>query len=174
MTSSLVFRVFGTNVGLPKAQSHIKTGTIEEYLEDRMFIRFAQPVFRTETKSPVESMIDDMFPSSFGRSSFPAVDVVEIEAEFELVAEMPGLKKEDVKISVEDRTLTLSGERKHSGFPDGTTIILHETQTHPFSRSFELPEEIDTNRIAAELKDGILRIRLPKVEKVKPQEIRIS
>jgi len=58
--------------------------------------------------------------------------------------------------------------------PDGTTIILHETQTHPFNRSFELPEEIDTNRIAAELKDGILRIRLPKVEKVKPQEIRIS
>ncbi len=139
-----------------------------------MFIRFGQPVFRTEMGNPVESAIDDVLSSSFGKTTFPAIDVVESKTEFELVAEMPGLKKDDVKISLQDSTLTLSGERKHYGFPEGTTIIRHETHTRPFSRSFELPEEIDTNGIAAELKDGILRIRIPKVEKAQPQEIRIS
>lgn len=141
-----------------------------------MYIRFAQPVFGSERGSVhgIGSLADDLFTPSPRRTAFPAVDVVENEAEFELVAELPGLKKEDIKISLENRTLSLSGERKHYGFPEGTTIIRHETQTEPFRRLFELPEEIDANTISAELNDGILRVRLPKVEKAQPRDIKIK
>jgi len=141
-----------------------------------MVIRFNHPVFGSEfgSRNQVGSLLDDMFTPSFRTTSFPAVDVVENEQGFEFVAEVPGLKKEDVKISVEKRTLTLSGERKHYGFPDGTMIIRHETQTDPFRRVFELPEEIDKNQISAELKNGILRVRLPRVERSQPIDIPIK
>ena len=141
-----------------------------------MYIRFAQPVFGSEfrNRQGIGSVLDDVFTPSPREASFPAVDVVENEDGFELVAEVPGMKKDDVQISLENRTLTLSGERKHYGFPEGTTIIRHETLTDPFRRSFDLPEEIDANRISAELDNGILRVLLPKVEKAQPRDITIK
>ena len=141
-----------------------------------MVIRFNQPVFGREfnSRDQVGIALDDLRSPSLRSTSFPAVDVVENEQGFELVAEVPGLKKEDVKIAVERRTLTLSGERKHYGFPDGTKIIRHETQTDPFSRAFELPEEVDGNQISAELTNGILRVRLPRVEKTQRRDISIK
>ena len=141
-----------------------------------MYIKFAQPVFGNDLGSfnRFGSMVDDLFTPFVGKSTFPAVDVVEEEKSFELVAELPGLKKEDIKISLENRTLTLSGERKHYGFPEGTTIIRHETQTEPFRRSFELPEEVDAGGISADLNNGILRVRLPKAEKAQAREIQIK
>lgn len=132
-----------------------------------MYIRFAQPVFDRELES--------LYPSASSRkTTLPAVDIVENEGGYELVAELPGVKKDDVKISIEARTLTLSGERKHYGFPEGTTMLHHETQTDPFRRSFELPEEVEASAISAELNNGILRVRLPKVEKAQPLDIKIK
>ncbi len=140
-----------------------------------MHIRFHQPLFGREfTNEQDGTFLDDLLSPSFRSTSFPAVDVVENEQGFEIVAEVPGLKKEDVKISVENRTLTVSGERKHYGFPDGTMIIRHETRTDPFCRAFELPEEIDESQISAEMINGVLRVRLPKAEKAKSVDIRIK
>jgi HSP20 family protein len=141
-----------------------------------MYIKFAQPVFGNDLGglNRFGSMADDLFTPFASKTAFPAVDVVENEVSFELVAELPGLKKEDIKISIENRMLTLSGERKHYGFPEGTTIIRHETQTDPFRRSFGLPEEVEAGAISAEMNNGILRVRLPKIEKAKPRDITIK
>lgn len=122
---------------------------------------------------PVSDM-GRLFRRSTGAvSGLPVTDVAEYDGEYAVVAELPGVKKEDVKISVENRTLTLKGERKHYGFPEGTRVLRHETHTQPFVRSFVLPEEVDVNQISAEMKDGILRIRLPKAEQARPREINI-
>ena len=133
-----------------------------------MFVRIVEPTF--------EGLLDNMVPGVFASGStrnVPAVDIAEFQDRYEIVSELPGLKREDVKISVQDGMLMISGERKHYGFPEGTTVVRHETRTEPFSRSFDLPDEVDVNSISAELQDGILRVQLPKAEKARPREISI-
>lgn len=107
-------------------------------------------------------------------AEFPAVDIVEREHAYDLIAELPGVKREDIKISVENGTLSLRGERNHHGFPEGTKVLLQETNTKPFERLFQLSEEIDLNGISAEMKDGMLKIQLPKSEQSIAKEIRIQ
>lgn len=108
------------------------------------------------------------------RAGLPAVDVAEHDSKYEIVAELPGVKREDLKVSVEDGTLTLSGERKQYGFPEGIRVVRHETPTRSFTRSFELPKDVDQTRIAAELKDGVLRVQLPKAEHARPRQITVT
>ncbi len=122
---------------------------------------------------------DDEFFSNLSRqfltsSDFPAVDIAEREHAYDLVAELPGVKREDIKISFEKGTLSIRGERKHYGFPEGTKVLLHETNTQPFGRVFQLPDEVDVNGISAEMKDGMLRIQLPKTEQARPREIKVQ
>lgn len=133
-----------------------------------MLVRIADSAF--------EPMMGSLFSDAFTPAlqwKVPAVDIAEFDDRYEILSELPGLKKEDLKISVENGTLTLSGERKHYGFPGGTTVLRHETDTEPFSRSFDIPEEVDSDSITAELKDGILRVQLPKMEKARMREIAV-
>jgi HSP20 family protein len=116
----------------------------------------------------------DLSRRAFNGTDFPAVDIVEREHAFDLVVELPGMKREDIRISVEKGILSISGERKHYGFPEGTKVLLHETNTKPFERVFQLPDGIDANAISAEMKDGILRIQLPKSEQARPREIKVQ
>lgn len=114
---------------------------------------------------------------AFTGTDFPAVDITERDHTFDLVVELPGMKREDIRISVEKGILSVSGERKHYGFPEGTKVLLHETNTKPFERAFQLPDGpdgIDVNAISAEMKDGILRIQLPKSEQARPREIKVQ
>lgn len=120
----------------------------------------------------IDTLLSDVLTPNV-RPKLPAVDIAEFSDRYELVSELPGLRKEDLKISVENGTLTLAGERKHYGFPEGTTVIRHETDTEPFSRSFDIPEEVHADSITAELKDGILRVQLPKSEKARMREIAV-
>ena len=107
-------------------------------------------------------------------SDFPAVDIAEREHAYDLVVELPGVQREDVKISFEKGALSIRGERMHYGFPEGTKVLLHETNTKPFERMFHLPDEVDVNGISAEMKDGMLKIQLPKTEQARPREIKIQ
>lgn len=116
----------------------------------------------------------DFSRQAFTGTDFPAVDIAEREHAFDLVVELPGMKREDIRISVEKGILTVSGERKHYGFPEGTKVLLHETNTKPFERAFQLPDGIDVDAISAEMKDGMLRIQLPKSEQARPREIRVQ
>ncbi len=93
----------------------------------------------------------------------PNVDIGETPEEIFVVAEFPGMKKEDIKVTKEDDILSITGNKKKE--KEGE-YLLEEINHGNFSRSFMLPENVDKERIKAEFKDGILKIRMPKKEKV--------
>jgi HSP20 family protein len=107
-------------------------------------------------------------------SSQPAVDVTENESESVIVVELPGVKKEDIKISVENGWLILSGERKSTDTQEITRVLHREIEYRPFSRSIKLPHPVDANKISAQLENGLLKISLPKAEEVRPRTIEIK
>ena len=105
----------------------------------------------------------------------PAVDIFENEKkELVLKAELPDIGKEDVSVTVENNTLTLSGERKFDGEVKKEHYHRLERSYGSFSRSFSLPATVDSGRIAAEFKNGVLTIRLPFREEAKPRQIAIK
>jgi HSP20 family protein len=93
----------------------------------------------------------------------PNVDIGETPDEFFVVAEFTGVKKEDLKVTKEDDVITISGNKKKE--KEGE-YLLEEIKQGDFSRSFTLPENVDKEKIMAEFKDGVLKIRMPKKEKV--------
>lgn len=105
----------------------------------------------------------------------PAVDIYEDEKQgLVLKAELPDVKREDVSVTVENNTLTLSGERKLESEVKKEKFHRIERAYGRFSRSFSLPATVDANRIAAEFKDGVLSIRLPFREEAKPRTIDVA
>jgi HSP20 family protein len=104
----------------------------------------------------------------------PSVDISETKDNVLIKAEMPGLNKEDVKISMQDNMLTLTGEKKQEKEEKETNYHRVERSYGAFSRSFSLPTSVKNDKIRATYKDGILSITLPKTEEVKPKEIPIS
>jgi len=135
--------------------------------------------------------IDDMFrgfPSFFGRwprvggggesdaDWAPSVDISETGEEYLIRAALPAVKKEDVKVTVEDGMLTLSGERRQKAEQKDERFHKVETYYGSFSRSFALPDAIDAARISAESKDGVLTIHVPKTkaESKKPTTIKVQ
>jgi HSP20 family protein len=105
---------------------------------------------------------------------YPKVDVVEAEDGFEFHAELPGLKREDVKVSFEDGVLTISGERKRETVQEDKAYCRRERSYGQFKRSFRLGTEVDVDRISASYTDGVLSVTLPKSEAVKPRQIEVS
>jgi HSP20 family protein len=97
------------------------------------------------------------FPFYDERSLSPACDVSETEEKFLLSVDLPGMKKEDIKIELKDQVLTISGERK----------------TEKYQRSFTLPTVVDGNKVEARYEDGVLELTLPKTELAKPRQIEI-
>jgi HSP20 family protein len=107
-------------------------------------------------------------------TQFPALDVIEQENEIVVSAELPGMKKEDVKITFEKNVLAISGERKPAELSEKAKVLLKETQSDKFDRSIRLGYEIDSSKISAEMSQGILTVTLPKAESVKAREISIK
>lgn len=101
----------------------------------------------------------------------PPVDVFEDKEGIKLTAELPGVKAEDVKISLENQTLTLRGEKKQIAEETVEKVHRYERSYGSFERTFTLPSTVDSERIQATFEDGILTVTLPKVEKAKPREI---
>lgn len=104
----------------------------------------------------------------------PLVDIVEDDKEYLIKTGLPEIKKEDVKVSVEDDVLTISGERSFEKEEKGKKYHRVERAYGSFARSFTLPEDADAQKVAAEFKDGVLRVRLPKSEKAKPKSIGVK
>ena len=120
---------------------------------------------------------DDFFRSSreISRTNWPLVDIVENEDNFVLKADVPGLDKKDIKISVEDNVLSISGEKKQEKKDKQKgRYNFYERSYGSFQRSFALPENIDEKSINANLKNGLLELTLKKVEKPKPKAIEIK
>jgi HSP20 family protein len=104
----------------------------------------------------------------------PLVDITEDDKEYLIKAELPEVKKEDVKLSVQDEVLTISGERKYEKEEKGKKYHRVERAYGSFTRSFTLPEDADGAKVNAEYKDGLLKVHLPKSEKAKPKAIDVK
>ena len=104
----------------------------------------------------------------------PLVDISEDDKEYLVKAELPDVKKEDIKLSIHENVLSISGERKYEKEEKGKKYHRVERAYGSFLRSFTLPEDADAGRISAECKDGILKVHLPKSEKAKPKSIEVK
>jgi len=103
----------------------------------------------------------------------PNVDIYETDQALTLLADLPGVKKEDLKIDLRDNTLTLIGDVETAGGSDEQDLLIEYEQGR-YYRQFALSEVIDQNRIEANLKDGVLKLTLPKVEKATPRTIAVA
>ncbi|MDE3017973.1 MAG: Hsp20/alpha crystallin family protein [Nitrospirota bacterium] len=104
----------------------------------------------------------------------PLVDISEDEKEYLIKAELPEIKKEEVKVTVQDDVLTIAGERKYEKEEKGKKFHRIERAYGSFERSFTLPEDADAAKVVADFKDGILKIHLPKSEKAKPKSVEVK
>jgi HSP20 family protein len=104
----------------------------------------------------------------------PLVDISEDEKEYVIKAELPEVKKEDVKLSVQDNVLSISGERKYEKEEKGKKYHRVERSYGSFMRTFTLPENSDGTKVSAEYKDGMLVVHLPKTEKAQPKSIEVK
>jgi HSP20 family protein len=111
---------------------------------------------------------------ALGGTWAPAVDIYEHEGSLVLKAELPGIDPKDVDVRVENNTLTLRGERKFESEVKREQYHRVERAYGTFSRSFTLPNVVDTEKIKAEFKDGVLRVTLPQKDEAKPKQISIS
>ena len=128
--------------------------------------------------------INDLFDENLGRRRtvpsaaagvwLPPVDILESKDAYLIRAELPGMKKEDVSLEVNEGTLTLSGERKADPLSNDFEYQRSERVHGRFSRSFYLPQTVKQDGIQASYRDGILEIHVPKVEEAKPRQIAIS
>lgn len=104
----------------------------------------------------------------------PRMDVVETTEAYELAADVPGVGKEDIQINLHEGVLTISGHRNSRVVTESDTVIREERQAGRFYRSFSLPNKIDSARIEARFENGVLFVKVPKLEETKPQKIKIS
>jgi HSP20 family protein len=119
----------------------------------------------------IHSMFNGLFDENFDRSLskwYPAVG----KDAYLIRAELPGMKREDIKVEVKDVTLVLSGERKSEKPAEG--VEYRERVNAKFWRSFSLPETVEQDSIEATYKDGVLEIRVPKAEEAKPRQIEVT
>ena len=124
--------------------------------------------------------VESSFPSLLTRfaladrtNAYPYVNVAEFKDEIQVVAEIPGVPKESVKLQVHDGVLTISGERKAPEEAKETEWLRQEIRYGSFTRTIQLPESVDAAKVSAEYTNGVLRITLPKQEASKPKEITI-
>ena len=104
----------------------------------------------------------------------PAIDLKEDEQEYTLEADLPGMKKEEIDITVVDNVITLKGERKHETETKEKGYHRVERRYGSFERTFELPGGFDANKINAHFDNGVLKVTLPKREETKPKQIEVK
>jgi HSP20 family protein len=123
--------------------------------------------------------IDRLFEAPLARTSeflgwTPAFDVYEEKDSFVVKAELPGMKKEDLNVSLHDGNLIISGERKTETKDEGAEVYRAERFFGKFQRSVALPSTVATSQVKAEYKDGVLTVTLPKSEEAKPRQIEVN
>jgi HSP20 family protein len=136
-----------------------------ESIHDRLSNLLAQPSWRAGGASKEMMSVAEWAP---------VVDITEDEKEYLIKAELPGVKKEEVKVSVENGVLSLSGERKYEHEEKSKKQHRVERAYGKFVRSFTLPDEVNPAKVNAEFHDGVLHVHLPKEETVKPKALQIT
>jgi HSP20 family protein len=128
-----------------------------------------------------ESLFSNFFPaidsdegSDEPVSWHPRIDLVETTDAFELAMDLPGVSKEDLTINLHEGVLSISGERTARLLDESDTVVRFERQSGRFYRSFTLSNKIDASKIEARQDNGVLMVRLPKLEASKPRKITIK
>jgi HSP20 family protein len=136
----------------------------------------ATDIFRTGFNRMLDQTFKDFIggEETTGRGWLPPVDIRETDSSLSLMVELPGLKREDVEITVENNVLTIRGERKFEKDVDQESYHRIERSYGAFSRSFTLPSNVATDKVEAKFEDGVLRIELPKREEARPRRIDIG
>ena len=135
--------------------------------------------YRNNPLTPMNSLLEeffgDMIPERTMQAGFrPTLDLREDEGHFYAQLELPGMSKEEVKISIEDSVLTVRGEKKKQELLEKEEYRRVERSYGVFERCFRLPQEIQEEAINAEMENGVLKISIPKTEKVEPRQITIN
>jgi HSP20 family protein len=128
--------------------------------------------------SPLDRLFGDLL-EPFGqqltaRTWAPPVNIEETADAYEVTAELPGLRPEDVEITVEQNVLSISGERKWGDEAENKNFHRVERGYGRFLRTFALPRQVDGDRVQAKFQDGVLHVDIPKAEGAKPRRIQIS
>ena len=134
-----------------------------EDMSDRLNRMFARPALRTNGKETLT--VADWVPT---------VDISETDGEYLIKAELPEVKKEDVKVTLEDGVLTIQGQRRQEKEEKTTKYHRIERSYGMFVRSFSLPDQVNESGVKAEFKDGMLNLHIPKSEKAKPRAIEVK
>lgn len=127
-------------------------------------------------------LVDDTFGAPFApwdstvttSAWIPAVDVVEDDKAIRVVAELPGVKRDDVSVSFENNVLAIRGEKRQEREDTADRFHRYERSYGTFERHFSLPSTVDADHIEAAFDDGVLTVTLPKVERARPREIPVS
>jgi HSP20 family protein len=131
----------------------------------------------------LNSMLDDAFSAwpfqsqengAVTSSWLPATDVFEDKDAVKIVAEVPGVRPEDVKISLENNLLTIRGEKRQQAEEKTERVHRYERTYGSFERAFSLPTTVDPEKIAASYANGILTVTIPKAERARPREIPVK
>ena len=145
--------------------------------------RYRKPMNGNLHHDPFVQMVNRFFTdfapvaaADQSRGFKPPVDIVEQDNAFIATVDLPGIKKEDIEISLDEGVLSISGERKleHQVGEEGTAYRLIERSYGAFSRSFTLPQGVDFTKVEANFADGVLKLTLPKSEAAKPRKITIA
>ncbi|MEC4889594.1 MAG: Hsp20/alpha crystallin family protein [Nitrospira sp.] len=134
-----------------------------EDMSDRLNRMFARPALRTNGKETLT--VADWVPT---------VDISETEGEYVIKAELPEVKKDDVKVTLEDGVLTIQGQRRQEKEEKTTKYHRIERSYGTFVRSFSLPDQVNESGVKAEFKEGMLNLHIPKSEKAKPRAIEVK
>jgi HSP20 family protein len=173
---------------LEQQQTHAEHTRRTQKEDTTMMLARLQPRFTTLSNwNPFEEvagfrrMFDEPFAGFFreGLESHagewkPLMDIVETKDGISLKVEVPGIKQEDISISLEDNTLTVKGERKHESEVNEEAYTRVERSYGTFQRSVLLPQTVDANRVKATYRDGVLEIQLPKKEEARPKAIKVE
>jgi HSP20 family protein len=124
-------------------------------------------------------LMDEAFAGPWGGGSVaaawtPSCDVFEDQENLRIVLELPGVKPEDVKLSVENQVLTISGEKRQTAQEQSERWHRYERSYGTFERMFTLPNSVDADRIDARIDNGVLTVTLPKAERSKPRQIQVK
>jgi len=129
-----------------------------------------------EARRDMERLFDSLTGFTGQRSAgvFPAINVSEAADAYYVRAELPGIKTDDLEITMENDTLTLSGERKPANGDEAASYHRREREWGAFRRSFSLPNRVDANGVEARYTDGILTVTLPKAAEARPKQITVQ
>ena len=127
--------------------------------------------------TPMSRMLEEFFGQDRSDNTLywgPNVDILESDDSFEIHAELPGVKQEDVKLSLNNNVLTISGEKKQEVKEDRDNVVRVERSYGRFERGFSLPTTVQADKVRASFNDGVLKIVLPKAEQAKARTIDID